>query len=335
MQRAWSAGLWAKATLEGRIPKTFSTPKLNIRPTVYIVVCGPGITHHPVRVGSANEVGSKIHRIPSPIPSHPLEKVVSTAPLSGFLSLTCRSNDVRFEDSGVRQSGVVYPRMACAGSPIGPTFQRSFCYSSDVSPGWSPFGFTSGFLTSRCSGERSLCRKRGSCGTFGNYTLEVNGVEEDDEGTERDAGLLLAVSLVDFARDVERGLSEFNPDAPSASTLCFWPDAPEILPSSWNTATSGDPCRCHEICRDVGEAPESEAYTPMMNTPGTPYPTPKLFSEEKLLEVFDIWLRGKGLSLEVFLDPTQVDLDMVNLMIERYGRELFKAGRPYMDTTLS
>ena len=63
-------------------------------------------------------------------------------------------------------------------------------------------------------------------------TLEVPGVEEDEEGTERDAGLLLAVVLVDFARDVERGMSEFNPDAPSASTLCFWPDAPEILPSS-------------------------------------------------------------------------------------------------------
>lgn len=50
---------------------------------------------------------------------------------------------------------------------------------------------------------------------------------------------------------------------------------------------------------------------------------------EKLLEGFDAWLRGKGLSLEVFLDPSQVDLDMVNLLIERYGRDLFKAGRPY------
>lgn len=52
-------------------------------------------------------------------------------------------------------------------------------------------------------------------------TLEVPGVGEDEEGTERDAGLLLAVVLVDFARDVERGMSEFNPDAPSASTPMF------------------------------------------------------------------------------------------------------------------
>ena len=50
---------------------------------------------------------------------------------------------------------------------------------------------------------------------------------------------------------------------------------------------------------------------------------------DKLLGEFSKWLEEKGMSLEQFLDSSQVDLDMVNLLIERYGRVLFQAGRPY------
>ena len=53
-QRAWEAGLWAKATLEGRIPKPRPSPKLNLKAEVYIIVRAPGLDH-PVRVSTAAE----------------------------------------------------------------------------------------------------------------------------------------------------------------------------------------------------------------------------------------------------------------------------------------
>ena len=68
-------------------------------------------------------------------------------------------------------------------------------------------------------------------------TVEVPAIEEDEEGTEKDAGLSVAVMLVDFSTEVERGLSEFNPDHMVQRTQCFWPDAPEILPSSSSLLT--------------------------------------------------------------------------------------------------
>lgn len=51
VQRAWEAGLWAKAVLEDRVPKPRPTPKIEVRNTVYIVVRGPGV-QRPTRVHS-------------------------------------------------------------------------------------------------------------------------------------------------------------------------------------------------------------------------------------------------------------------------------------------
>ncbi len=53
-QRAWEAGLWAKATLEGRIRKPRPTPKIDLKPEVYIILRAPGLAH-PVRVTTAAE----------------------------------------------------------------------------------------------------------------------------------------------------------------------------------------------------------------------------------------------------------------------------------------
>ena len=53
-QRAWEAGLWAKATLEGRVPKPRPCPKIDLKPEVYIIVRAPGLDH-PVRVSTAAE----------------------------------------------------------------------------------------------------------------------------------------------------------------------------------------------------------------------------------------------------------------------------------------
>ena len=53
-RRAWEAGLWAKATLEGVVPKPRPTPKFHLRPTVYIIIRAPSVSR-PVRVDSAAE----------------------------------------------------------------------------------------------------------------------------------------------------------------------------------------------------------------------------------------------------------------------------------------
>lgn len=52
--RAWTAGCWARATFDGRVPKPRPTPSLSLRSTVYIILKAPGLLA-PVRVGTAAE----------------------------------------------------------------------------------------------------------------------------------------------------------------------------------------------------------------------------------------------------------------------------------------
>ena len=53
-QRAWEAGLWAKACLEGRVSKPRPTPKIALRAVVYIILKAPGLLR-PTRVSSSAE----------------------------------------------------------------------------------------------------------------------------------------------------------------------------------------------------------------------------------------------------------------------------------------
>ena len=72
-QRAWEAGLWAKAVVEGKVPTPRPTPKLpGYRNSCYVVLRAPGL-EHPVRVASAAKYfqllptfeGSLSHAFPS------------------------------------------------------------------------------------------------------------------------------------------------------------------------------------------------------------------------------------------------------------------------------
>lgn len=54
-RRAWEAGLWARATLQGSVPKPRPSPKLpGFKNTVYIVIRAPSVSS-PTRVDSAAE----------------------------------------------------------------------------------------------------------------------------------------------------------------------------------------------------------------------------------------------------------------------------------------
>ena len=52
-------------------------------------------------------------------------------------------------------------------------------------------------------------------------------------------------------------------------------------------------------------------------------------AREGLLKKFDEWLSLTGDSLALLIDSPEVDIDRVNSVLELYGRELFRAGRPY------
>lgn len=60
-------------------------------------------------------------------------------------------------------------------------------------------------------------------------TVEVPAVEEDDAGEEVESELTMAVLLVDFLRDVERGLTEFDPEPRTTEIRHFLPDAPRTF----------------------------------------------------------------------------------------------------------
>eukprot|EP00438_Fugacium_kawagutii_P007983 Skav227356 [mRNA] locus=scaffold1121:17021:28878:+ [translate_table: standard] len=50
---------------------------------------------------------------------------------------------------------------------------------------------------------------------------------------------------------------------------------------------------------------------------------------DKLLENFERWLANLGVSMTEFLAPQGLDVEVVNTILEKYGRELYAAGRPY------
>ena len=69
VQRAWEAGLWAKATLLGQIDRPRPTPKLDKRPVTYIILRAPGLAT-PTRVATSAEYFQIIPRFTPESVSH-------------------------------------------------------------------------------------------------------------------------------------------------------------------------------------------------------------------------------------------------------------------------
>lgn len=89
VQRACKAGIWAKATLDGRVDKPRPTPKLRIEPAVYIVVRAPGVDR-PVRLATATE----FFRL---VPAF-TESIFHSFPLIGEGKVHCAALGIRFPD---------------------------------------------------------------------------------------------------------------------------------------------------------------------------------------------------------------------------------------------
>ena len=229
VQRAWEAGLWSKAVLDGFIAKPRPTPKIALKPSCYIVVRAPGVSE-PCWVTSSNSFFRLVPRFtgtPLLTPSHPLQREGYSAVLWVSPSL---STHVESEAGGGRPSGSVCSRMASSG---GTCCGRSSLQDRVVSPGlvsrgWLPSRNPIGLSPFRGAGEWTQCCGRQCGGPIFDHRGACCG-----RGRARiEQGTMIAVLLVDFLRDVERGMSEFDPDQELREIQPFWPDAPELMPSS-------------------------------------------------------------------------------------------------------
>ena len=81
--------------------------------------------------------------------------------------------------------------------------------------------------------------------------------------------------------------------------------------------------------RDAGDRARAAQRGSLELVEGRPVLGKTQVQRDKLLAAFDEWLKTEGLSLGEILFVAMPDIEMINLQLERYGRCLYKAGRPY------
>lgn len=81
--------------------------------------------------------------------------------------------------------------------------------------------------------------------------------------------------------------------------------------------------------RDAGDRKRASARGPMNLPEGRPVLGKTQDYREKLLAAFDSWLKQDGMSLDSLLFSGEPNIELINLQLERYGRSLYQAGRPY------
>ena len=83
------------------------------------------------------------------------------------------------------------------------------------------------------------------------------------------------------------------------------------------------------VPRDARDRTRAQSRSGLELPTGRPVLGKTQENRDKLLGVFDEWLGLQGLSLNILLGPGTPDIELINLMLEKYGRELRRAGRPY------
>lgn len=82
--------------------------------------------------------------------------------------------------------------------------------------------------------------------------------------------------------------------------------------------------------RDAGDEKRAQSRARLDELPtGRPVLGQPQAYRDKLLKSFGEWLEAQNYALDELLNVTQPDVDCINLLLERYGRELSQAGRPY------
>ena len=114
-----------------------------------------------------------------------------------------------------------------------------------------------------------------------------------------------------------------------------------FLLCSQSFAHSVNPCSCLAAAmpvvdshgqlepRDRGDVRRAAERAALLLTDGRPVQPKTRDNREALLQKFDTWLRATGDSVRGLVDAQDPDVDRINTLLELYGRDLFRAGRPY------
>ena len=81
--------------------------------------------------------------------------------------------------------------------------------------------------------------------------------------------------------------------------------------------------------RDRGDVKRAAERASLLLTDGRPVQPKTRDNRENLLQKFDTWLKASGDSISGLIDAQDPDIDRINTLLELYGRELFRVGRPY------
>lgn len=81
--------------------------------------------------------------------------------------------------------------------------------------------------------------------------------------------------------------------------------------------------------RDRGDHRRAADRASVLLTDGRPVQDRTRDNRQVLLQFFDRWLQLSGETVRGLIDIAEPDIDKVNRLLELYGRELFRAGRPY------
>ncbi|CAK9095754.1 Uncharacterized protein SCF082_LOCUS44969 [Durusdinium trenchii] len=81
--------------------------------------------------------------------------------------------------------------------------------------------------------------------------------------------------------------------------------------------------------RDAADRARQETRGQLELPDGRPVLGQTQRQRDKLIGAFEEWLRSQGILLDEILMVGAPDVEALNLLLERYGRELYRAGRPY------
>ena len=101
------------------------------------------------------------------------------------------------------------------------------------------------------------------------------------------------------------------------------------MPLGCRDASRPEPWKSGASSRDRGDHRRAADRASVLLTDGRPVQDRTRDNRQVLLQSFDRWLQLSGETVRGLIDIAEPDIDKVNRLLELYGRELFRAGRPY------
>ena len=112
---------------------------------------------------------------------------------------------------------------------------------------------------------------------------------------------------------------------PKVVFLSFW----GVGPPSLVVAVGSEPCHGRLDPRSRADVERANRRKSLPLDDGRPVLEKTRKERKVLLDAFSLWLEGIGTSIDDLLDPAALDIEAINLALEKYGRQLYQSGRPY------